>query len=66
MSSQKTKTVQCLKGSEVIGTYQFLYVETLGLYSAPNRDTLINEAKFSLTAEGKAFPPYDGIMFEIV
>jgi hypothetical protein len=67
MSARKI-FVDCIQYGKQIATYEFGYAETLELLDktpSPPSSGLIEESKNNLTLENKAFPPYEGIEFEV-
>jgi hypothetical protein len=65
MARDLTVFVDCVRGNEIIRTYDFLVPATLAGPPIPDPDKLIMEAKTNLTNEHLATPPYDGINFNI-
>jgi len=65
MSGVKKIWVHCKRDGQVIASYDFGLAESLGPSSPPERSALILEAKTNLTNQGIAFPPYDGITFDV-
>lgn len=57
--------VDCFLEGEIFKSYDFNYEETIGPSSPPERGGLIEEAKFSLSSQRLAVPPYTGIKFEV-
>jgi hypothetical protein len=66
MSDLVTVIVKCRRGKELIASYPLSYARTIGPSSPPPTETFVAEAKSNLTTEGLAFPPYEGIKFEVV
>jgi hypothetical protein len=67
MSDIELVDVVCMRGGEVIATYEFWLPVSLDVRSMlePDREALILEAKTNLSDEGLAGPPFEGIVFEI-
>jgi hypothetical protein len=62
----KTVTVVCLQGGQELARYSYKYPQNLlGQDVLPDRNQLINDTKTALTNDGKAFPPYAGIDFDV-
>lgn len=59
-------TVKCLRGADLIASYEFGYGITIGPSSPPTDECLMDGAKTNLTNEGIAFPPYEGVTFKIL
>lgn len=57
--------VRCWKGGSLLATYDFVVPGSLAAPAVLNQEKLIAEAKENLTNEGRAFPPYEGITFNI-
>jgi len=59
--------VDCRRGAEILATYEFAWQPPLDARAATalEQDELIKQAKTNLTDERRAFPPYDGIAFDV-
>jgi hypothetical protein len=65
MSSVRKVYVDCVRGGQVIASYDFAYGETLGPSAPPSHQQFVAGAKENLTSLGVAFPPYAGIEFKV-
>ena len=64
--SLKVIRVHCKQGGKTIRSYDFGYAETAVPSNLPDREAIIADAKNNLVQERIAFPPYDGIEFEVI
>lgn len=65
MTFNRTVYIKCWQGSRLLRTYDFLVGGSQASPPIIEPDTLKAEARSNLTTEHLAFPPYDGIRFEI-
>lgn len=65
MRDDTTIYVNCLRDGKVIRTYDFLCPATLGPSAPQSDEQLILQAKTSLSTEGLAAPPFEGIKFQV-
>jgi hypothetical protein len=57
--------VNCYRRGKLIASYPLGHADTIGYSLPPNRDQFIEEAKFNLSQEGLAQPPYAEIEFAV-
>ncbi len=65
MAGLKKIVVYCKLGGKLIAPLEYPLPEGMVPSPPPERQALIDMAKTGLTNLGLAFPPYDGITFEI-
>jgi hypothetical protein len=65
MSEPKTAVVECIRDGRVIATYSLGIPKTAGPSSPPSKAEIEKEAKLSLSNEGLASPPFEGITFKV-